>query len=403
MPSLSYLALRDTDALAVATFLSADRLFYPPGKAQRARLLGRIDALLATSEEVAAAAAERFPGDYTVVPPGVDLKLFRPAKKRKRIVVELVPGEREAARTAIRSLDSLDGWEVVLLRRRARATRPYVPARLRSRVHLRTHPTAGTARRSAECRIRVRACGRRKRPSSAGGGRGRSARGREPTRELREVARELDALYRRLARRRRADPDRERSARRPRLDRLRPPHAHVVVPRLLGRRPGPPRRGRGDRPRRDRRHGPQRLRRRPRGGRAREGESADRDRRRGGEDEGPGRGDRALPPRGDPARDDLRGHDRRHPRAERPRLPPPPLRSPTRDPRSRDAAPASRGDRRARGLQRTPAARTRTTTRRCASRGSTTSCRARARTRTSSPASARAPSACVRSRHPRSS
>ena len=142
IPSLSYLALRDTDALAVATFFSPDRLFYPPGKAQRARLLGRIDALVAPSEEVASAAAERFPGDYTVVPLGVDLKLFRPGRKRKRIVVELVPGERETAKQAIRSLDSLDGWEVVLLRRRARATRPYVPARLRSRVHLRTQPTA---------------------------------------------------------------------------------------------------------------------------------------------------------------------------------------------------------------------------------------------------------------------
>ena len=63
LPSLSYLALRDTHALAVATFFSPDRLFFPPGKAQRARLLGRIDALLATSEETANAAAERFPGD----------------------------------------------------------------------------------------------------------------------------------------------------------------------------------------------------------------------------------------------------------------------------------------------------------------------------------------------------
>jgi hypothetical protein len=58
LPSLSYLALRDADSLAVATFLSPERLGYPPGKAQRARLLGRIDALLATSDATAAAAAE---------------------------------------------------------------------------------------------------------------------------------------------------------------------------------------------------------------------------------------------------------------------------------------------------------------------------------------------------------
>src|SRR5882724_7812331 len=34
LPSLSYLALRDSDALGVATFLSAERLGYPPGKPQ---------------------------------------------------------------------------------------------------------------------------------------------------------------------------------------------------------------------------------------------------------------------------------------------------------------------------------------------------------------------------------
>jgi len=41
LPSISYLALRDTEALAVATFLSPERLGYPPGKSQRERLLAR--------------------------------------------------------------------------------------------------------------------------------------------------------------------------------------------------------------------------------------------------------------------------------------------------------------------------------------------------------------------------
>src|ERR671924_1422484 len=40
LPSLSYLALRDAEALAVASFLSPERLAYPPGKTQRERLLG---------------------------------------------------------------------------------------------------------------------------------------------------------------------------------------------------------------------------------------------------------------------------------------------------------------------------------------------------------------------------
>src|SRR5206468_9415889 len=91
LPSLSYLALRDAQALAVATFLSPERLGYPPGKAQRERLLGRLDALVATSEATAEAAATRFPGDYTIVSPGVDLELFRPGEKRRLAVLEWRP------------------------------------------------------------------------------------------------------------------------------------------------------------------------------------------------------------------------------------------------------------------------------------------------------------------------
>src|SRR5438093_1289505 len=94
LPSLSYLALRDSHALGVATFLSAERLGYPPGKPQRERLLSRIDALLATSPAVAAAAAERLPGDYRVVFPGVDAELFHPEQKARRIVLEWRPAER---------------------------------------------------------------------------------------------------------------------------------------------------------------------------------------------------------------------------------------------------------------------------------------------------------------------
>ncbi|HVS86343.1 MAG TPA: glycosyltransferase, partial [Gaiellaceae bacterium] len=88
LPSLSYLALRDSGAFTVATFFSPERLGYPPGRAQRERLLGRVDALLAADEEVAAAAAARFPGRYTVVPPGIDPELFAPAPKRRRVVLE---------------------------------------------------------------------------------------------------------------------------------------------------------------------------------------------------------------------------------------------------------------------------------------------------------------------------
>src|SRR5207237_588918 len=99
--SLSYLALRDAQALAVATFLSPERLGYPPGRVQRERLLGRIDALVATSVETAQAAAARFPGDYTVVSPGVDLELFRPGTKSKLAGLARVALEAAAAGAAI--------------------------------------------------------------------------------------------------------------------------------------------------------------------------------------------------------------------------------------------------------------------------------------------------------------
>ena len=104
LPSLSYLALRDAQALAVASFLSAERLSYPPGRTQRERLLGRIDALVATSPETAEAAALRFPGDYTIVSPGVDPELFRPGEKRRLAVLEWRPAERPLARAVIRAL-----------------------------------------------------------------------------------------------------------------------------------------------------------------------------------------------------------------------------------------------------------------------------------------------------------
>jgi predicted metal-dependent phosphoesterase TrpH/glycosyltransferase involved in cell wall biosynthesis len=138
LPSLSYLALRDAHAFAVASFLSAERLGYPPGRAQRERLLARIDALVATSERTAEAAAERLPGDYRVVSPGVDPELFRPGKKRKLVVYEWRPGERPLARAVTRALRQLEGWELVFLRTKPLAGRPTVPRSLRERAYVRT-------------------------------------------------------------------------------------------------------------------------------------------------------------------------------------------------------------------------------------------------------------------------
>ena len=145
LPSLSYLALRDARAFAVASFLSAERLGYPPGRAQRERLLARLDALVATSEATAEAASERLPGEYRVIPLGVDLDLFRPTEKRLVVVLEWRPAERPLTRAVVRALTRLEGWELVFLRTKPLAGRPALPRPLRGRVHVRTLRD-GTAR-----------------------------------------------------------------------------------------------------------------------------------------------------------------------------------------------------------------------------------------------------------------
>ncbi|HWN20759.1 MAG TPA: glycosyltransferase [Gaiellaceae bacterium] len=142
LPSISYLALRDSQTLGVATFLSRERLTYPPRRALREKLLGRIDALLATSPETAAAASERFPGDYRVVSPGVDLDRFRPGAKQQLIAVELQSASLPVARAALRSLRELPGWQLVLLRTKPLTTRPGIPLGLRDRVRVRSGRTA---------------------------------------------------------------------------------------------------------------------------------------------------------------------------------------------------------------------------------------------------------------------
>ena len=136
LPSLSYLALRDAGALTVATFFSSERLSYPPARNRRERLLGRLDALLATSEETAEAAAERFPGRYELVPLGVDQ--VEPAQKRKLVVLEWGPTERPLLRALARELVAQPDWELAILRARPLGSRPPLPRALRGRARVRT-------------------------------------------------------------------------------------------------------------------------------------------------------------------------------------------------------------------------------------------------------------------------
>ena len=138
LPSLSYLALTSAEALTAATFFSAERLSYPTRRSQRDRLRIRVDALLATSEETASAASERFLGDYRIVPIGVDTDLFQPRRKRQVIALELEIAGRPLTRALLRSLHDLTGWELHLLHTKPLAYRPAIPRSLRDRAHVRS-------------------------------------------------------------------------------------------------------------------------------------------------------------------------------------------------------------------------------------------------------------------------
>jgi hypothetical protein len=138
LPSLPYLALRDAHALTVATFHSPERLLYPPGKRQRERLLARTDALTAVGQPALEAAKERFPGEYSLLPLGVDTELFQPGKPRGRFVVEWRADESLRTRAALRALADLPGWELLVMRTRPLSGRPYIPRALRDRVTVRT-------------------------------------------------------------------------------------------------------------------------------------------------------------------------------------------------------------------------------------------------------------------------
>jgi predicted metal-dependent phosphoesterase TrpH len=137
VPSLSNIALRRARSFTVATFHSAERLDYPPGKGQREKLLARIDALTAVGPEVAAAASARFAGDYTTLPLGVDTALFHVGQPRKRFVLEWRPDEAHRANAAVAALAELPDWELVVLRTRPLSGRPYVPRAVRARVRVR--------------------------------------------------------------------------------------------------------------------------------------------------------------------------------------------------------------------------------------------------------------------------
>ena len=233
LPSLSYLALTSTHALTAATFFSVDRLTYPARRSRRDRLRTRIDALLATSAETAEAAAERFEGEYAIVPLGIDLSLFRPGPKRDLVVIELEVAGRQTTRALLRLLDESPDWEAVLVHTKPLGFRPTIPRRLRSRVHVRAARTGAQraellgpaavfvsapggegrlALEAAACEVALvdgtssDAQGEVERLVSDDAARqatARSARALAETQSFDVVASELDAVYAKLTRKRR--------------------------------------------------------------------------------------------------------------------------------------------------------------------------------------------------------
>src|SRR5439155_11511119 len=71
-------------------------------------------------------------------PVGVDQRRFHPGRKRRLVVYEWRPTERALARSVVRALRGLPGWELVMLRTKPLSGRPTIPRALRNRARVRT-------------------------------------------------------------------------------------------------------------------------------------------------------------------------------------------------------------------------------------------------------------------------
>ena len=236
LPSLSYLALDSTHALTAATFFSVDRLAYPARRSRRDRLRARVDALLATSEETAEAASERFEGEYAIVPLGVDPSVFAPTPKRDVIAMELEISGRATTRALLRLLEELPGWEATLMHTKPLGFRPAIPRSVRGRVRVRAARTlqqrldalgpaaiflpapggedrlaleaaaSGAAVVADEEEDTVAGVARLVRDADRRSREAKAARSRAETQSFDAVADELDEIYTRLTRKRRTQP-----------------------------------------------------------------------------------------------------------------------------------------------------------------------------------------------------
>ena len=151
LPGLATAAVRHAPGLVVATFHSADAraMAYPVGDRARDRYRARIDALIATSDQAAAAAAPIYPGEYTIIPAGVSEQFEPGAKQGTQIAAEWSSEGRPALRALVKTVAATPVLELVLVwsRHTRRPMRPYVPAAARGRVHVRSPKDTGRAGR----------------------------------------------------------------------------------------------------------------------------------------------------------------------------------------------------------------------------------------------------------------
>ena len=413
MPGLSYVALLEARTTTAATFVDPERLGFPPRRNQRDRLLARIDTAARDVRRRRRRAPRRgFPARTPSSRPASTSSGSRPRRDEGEPRRDRDVGRRAARRPrrAPRAPRAATAGRRSSLRTAPLAARPSIPhrpARPRPRPHRGARRGArrrsSATRRSSSPRRRAsRACATRlPRPD---------ARVVEPpgVDEQPELAAAALLRFAEDAEARRARCGRAaRRARERRASRPSPSGSSALYPEAQGARRARtratttepladrewivadlhmhtrwshdcsiepararrPRRVRGAR--RDRGHGPQRLRRRPGDGRARASARPDRDPGRGGEDRPRRRGDRPLPPRGDPARDVVRRHRGRDPRAGGRRLRPAPVRPHALD--SRRPRPCTGTSPRSTSSRSTThgSSSTPTTTRRSGSRGST--------------------------------
>jgi glycosyltransferase involved in cell wall biosynthesis len=115
VPGLGWTALRHAGCPLVATFYANPERLAPfwAGRPRLQRLFDSLDAVIASSRAARHAAAVTFPGAYRVIPPGVDLKMFRPddeddAPHPLRLLFAGADSRRKGLGVLLRSLRHLE-------------------------------------------------------------------------------------------------------------------------------------------------------------------------------------------------------------------------------------------------------------------------------------------------------